>query len=369
MDTRAGGDNVGPRAAAIGAGETYAPLVWGANGNCNIPTSATAVSMNVTFVNPTAPGHLTVYPPDASQRPLTSSLNWVAGQAPAPNAVTSRLSADGHVGFYNLAGSVDVIADVVGYYEPSGSSSGGAAGTQGAPGAAGPTGPVGPTGAAGTSGAQFGRQISSTMTLNSTGAVGLSTSASIGADGDPVISYYDATNADLMVVKCQDPVCAFRWWYTAVDTTGSVGTASSITVGADGNPVISYYDLTNGDLKVIKCNDPACVGGNEAMSTVDSIADVGFYSSIAIGADADPVISYFDVTNVDLKMAKCNDPACAGGDEMITAIDSAGNVGSFTSITIGSNANPIISYYDAGNADLKVAMINHTSWVANNWGR
>ena len=36
MDTRAGA-GVGVRALPIGAGETYAPLVWGTNGNCTIP--------------------------------------------------------------------------------------------------------------------------------------------------------------------------------------------------------------------------------------------------------------------------------------------------------------------------------------------
>jgi len=147
MDTRAGA-GVGVRALPIGAGETYAPLVWGTNGNCTIPVSATAVSMNVTFVNPSAQSYLTVYPPDAVL-PITSNLNWVAGQAPAPNAVTVRLSADGRVGFYNFVGSVDLIADIVGYYEPS---AGGVPGPAGPAGPAGATGPAGPAGLTGPTG-------------------------------------------------------------------------------------------------------------------------------------------------------------------------------------------------------------------------
>ena len=116
MDTRPGAINVGPRATPIPGGQTYAPLVWGTNGKCTIPSSATAVSMNVTFVNPTVAGFVTVYPPD-KPNPGTSSLNFVAGQAPAPNAVTSPLSADGKIGFFNSGGTVDLIADIVGYYE------------------------------------------------------------------------------------------------------------------------------------------------------------------------------------------------------------------------------------------------------------
>ncbi len=55
MDTRPSPLTVGPRSTPLGANDTYAATVWGTNGNCTIPTSAVAVSLNVTVVNPTAP--------------------------------------------------------------------------------------------------------------------------------------------------------------------------------------------------------------------------------------------------------------------------------------------------------------------------
>jgi hypothetical protein len=64
---------------------------------------------------------------------LTSNSNWVAGQAPTPNAVTAALSADGRLGLYNLTGTVDVLVDIVGYYELSTSGPG----PQGLPGPSG----------------------------------------------------------------------------------------------------------------------------------------------------------------------------------------------------------------------------------------
>jgi hypothetical protein len=46
---------------------------------------------------------------------------------------------------------------------------------------------------------------------------------------------------------------------TTVDSGGSVGVYTSITTGTDGLPVISYYDSTNYDLKVAKCANSFCL--------------------------------------------------------------------------------------------------------------
>ncbi len=46
---------------------------------------------------------------------------------------------------------------------------------------------------------------------------------------------------------------------TTVDSTGVVGSHTSITIGTDGLPVISYRDYTNDDLKVVKCANPFCL--------------------------------------------------------------------------------------------------------------
>lgn len=111
FDTR---DTTG-RNTPLSPQETHVEPVVGDNGACSIPETATAVAMNVTVVNPTTASYLTVFPADAS-RPLASHLNWVGGQPATPNKVDVKLSADGVVALYNNAGSVDVLADVAGYY-------------------------------------------------------------------------------------------------------------------------------------------------------------------------------------------------------------------------------------------------------------
>ena len=198
--------------------------------------------------------------------------------------------------------------------------------------------------------------------------VGLYTSIALGTDGFPVISYYDDTARALKVAKCNNPSCTLTTITTVDDPANFVGQFTSIAIGADGFPVISYFDQTAGALKVAKCNDAACAGANETITTVDDPATyVGAYTSIAIGADGFPVISYFGEAAYVLKVAKCNDGACAGGDETITTVDDSVNeVGEFTSIAIGADGFPVISYYDRTARAVKVAKCNDAACAGAN---
>jgi predicted regulator of Ras-like GTPase activity (Roadblock/LC7/MglB family) len=184
-----------------------------------------------------------------------------------------------------------------------------------------------------------------------TGGVGLSsTSVVVGTDGLPVVSYYDQTNTYLKVAHCLDTSCLSK---TAGFVDGpSVGQDSSIAIGSDGFPVISYYDAGNQDLKIAHCLDLDCIAST--VQTVDSVGAVGTETSIAIGNDGFPVISYRDESNQDLKVAHCLDVGCSSSTT--TTVDNAGNVGRYTAIAIGTDGFPVISYYDdSPNRDLKVA--------------
>jgi hypothetical protein len=109
MDSR---DGTGGRSTPLGANETFALV---ARGRCGIPADAVALSMSVATVDPTASSFVTVFPADAA-RPFTANMVFTGGSPPIENAVTSRLSGDGRVAFYNLAGTVHLVVDVVGYY-------------------------------------------------------------------------------------------------------------------------------------------------------------------------------------------------------------------------------------------------------------
>ncbi len=115
-DTRSAPEaNTGPRATPISQDETHAIAAHGSNGDCTgIPTTATAVQLNVTALGATSTTFLTFW--GSGSRPNVSSLNPVPGQPPTPNAVTAPLSTTGVFNVYNAFGSVDIVVDIVGYY-------------------------------------------------------------------------------------------------------------------------------------------------------------------------------------------------------------------------------------------------------------
>lgn len=110
LDTRTG---VGVAAAPIGANGEIVLQVTGAGG---VPSDATSVVLNMTSVDGTAPSFITVYP-EGEARPEASVLN-VQPVIATPNMITAKLGANGRIRIYNFAGSVNVIADVAGYFHP-----------------------------------------------------------------------------------------------------------------------------------------------------------------------------------------------------------------------------------------------------------
>ncbi len=106
LDTRESLGIAGP------VGQT--PAVLKLSGVAGIPSSATAVLLNTTVVQPTEATYVTVYP-NGGDRPLAANLNAVAGQI-VPNMVIGRLGTEGSVAVFNYAGTTHLVADVMGYF-------------------------------------------------------------------------------------------------------------------------------------------------------------------------------------------------------------------------------------------------------------
>ena len=73
--------------------------------------------LNVTATDPTADSYVTVFPAGTTA-PTASNLNFVAGET-IPNLVIAKVGANGEIAFAAGAGTVNVVADVVGYFDAS----------------------------------------------------------------------------------------------------------------------------------------------------------------------------------------------------------------------------------------------------------
>ena len=107
LDTRTGLGG----SATLGPQQTIDLQVAGGGG---VPPGATAVVLNLTATNPDTASYVTAFP-SGSARPVASDLNFGPGLT-VPNLVVVQLGAGGRLSLYNLAGHVDLVADVAGYY-------------------------------------------------------------------------------------------------------------------------------------------------------------------------------------------------------------------------------------------------------------
>jgi hypothetical protein len=113
LDTR--NATQGEVASPLGRRRTVSQRVTGVGG---VPADAPAVAVNVTAVEPTTSGFLTLWP-SGRTRPQASTVNFPADVS-VGNFVLAEVGADGRVELYNHDGDTHAVFDVVGYL-PAGS--------------------------------------------------------------------------------------------------------------------------------------------------------------------------------------------------------------------------------------------------------
>lgn len=80
---------------------------------------------------------------------------------------------------------------------------------------------------------------------------------------------------------------------TSPFSADSVGGYASLVLDADGNPLISYYDATNDNVEILACTNPDCSGAQNPQSPNTS-GTGGWFTSLALAPDGNPVIAYYD---------------------------------------------------------------------------
>jgi hypothetical protein len=371
FDTRAS-STVGDRNTPLVANETFTRQVWGTNGACTIPTTATGISFNLTIPSSTFDGFLTLFPADAA-KPNASVINPVANGGAKANGGVVGLSSTGAIKLFSNNGPVDALLDITGYFVNGGGGLGvtGPAGPAGAAGPAGSQGPVGPpggTGAPGTPGAPgapgtpgapgapggtgpggpagvgLDRPPQATTVANSAGIL-QDSAAVIGADGLAIAAAYNASNSSLQVVHCDNVACTAATVSTVDGLLNDAGNTPSIAIGSDGLPIVVDRLAPDGDLRVTHCQNVTCQAATS--QTIVTADDDGIDPSLAIAPDGMPYIVARDsVTSSSLAFTQCTTLTCSASTTVVTATGLAGD-GHHPTLVFGVDGLPWIAHDNA----------------------
>ena len=185
-------------------------------------------------------------------------------------------------------------------------------------------------------------------TIHSAGEAGKYPSLALDGSGNPHVSYWVESAGELWYARWNGS----GWTAGVVDGTADVGEHSSLALDSAGRPHISYYDDTNKRLKYARWD-----GSAWAVQTVPGSGEEGKHSSLALDSADRPHICYYDTSSKDLEYARWD-----GAAWVVVTVDGGGDVGEYASLGLDSNDYPQVAYYDETNKDLKCARWNGTSW-------
>jgi hypothetical protein len=197
------------------------------------------------------------------------------------------------------------------------------------------------------------------ITAVSTGNAGQYASMTT-VNGNPAVSYFEATAFDLVYVRANDPQGSSWGTPVTLQSVGSVGRWTQLLV-VNGRPAIAYRDGT--ELRYIRANDangstwgtPVAIGG----SVINSV-------SMAL-VNGRPAIA-FQNNLLDLAYVRANDADGASWGAIQTLDSSSPNgTGSNASLAI-INGNPAIAYRNAEGVGtqkfIRATDVNGSAWAA-----
>ena len=187
-------------------------------------------------------------------------------------------------------------------------------------------------------------------TVDSVGDVGWGTSITVDDLGNPHISYYDSTNGDLKYARWDGS----GWQIEIVDSVvqggvGYIAWDTSITLDGAGHPHISYC---SGVSKYAQWDGLAW-----QIETVDTIGSVGWYTSLALDGDGYAHISHYQDHVYDLRYSRWD-----GSIWHSETVDSSGQMGAFSSLALDVGDYPHVSYWDDSSENLKYAYLDSIGW-------
>lgn len=177
--------------------------------------------------------------------------------------------------------------------------------------------------------------------------------------GIPFVSYYDATDGDLRLASPVAPGagnCGPRdaWWCRTVDSADDVGRYNSIDIWHSGSAWklgISYYNASTASLEFAEYTDATASWTFTTIDAGGASLRKGVSSSMRYDSAGVAHVSYFRevlVSDDSLMYAQHvgGSGNCGGGSWDCFAIETGEGVGSYTSLDVNAADEPRIAYYN-----------------------
>lgn len=171
-----------------------------------------------------------------------------------------------------------------------------------------------------------------------------------------VIVYRDEAHRLLRMATCTTDACEV----TTPDPTVGAGLQPSVALAGDGTPVVAHLDLAGRELRLLRCPDAPCTGGETAI--LADTPGAGFFPTVALRDDGAATVAYYDEATRALWLAACADTACTAVERNV--VDALGIVGLHISLVLADDGAPLIAYHDQSNRQLKVARCANVACAA-----
>jgi len=191
--------------------------------------------------------------------------------------------------------------------------------------------------------------------------VGFGAGIALAPSGFPVMASQSVLEGQgaIRVSMCTNASCSSR-----VDrdwtSDNSVGYELAVVVPGDGQPIVFHRDQTSGDLVASKCGGTNCATHeNHPIDGPEEAQPTGYHITAAIAPDGLAIAAYHDPGEGALKIAKCNDAACA--DPIIRVVDDGTRgsdshvVGLHPHLAFAADGNPVLSYSDQNDGMIYLA--------------
>lgn len=173
---------------------------------------------------------------------------------------------------------------------------------------------------------------------------GLFSSLAVDADGRPHVAYYHADHQSLRYGVWRDGA----WALTTVDggEGHDRGRQARLALADEGRIYIAYQDSDDAAVRLASYTEY----GGWTTETVDETSfRTGEFIALALVRNQ-PVVAYYDGSNGDLMLARKE------SDEWVArAVDRHGDVGSYVSMVASVDGSLHMAYYDASHGGLKYA--------------